>query len=61
MYLGHGGGRCPCIVEEEDIWEDVDADPKTGFCLEDLQEIPEEKVQKRPQNTLIIVDSLGGF
>ena len=44
MYLGHGGGRCPCIVEEEDIWEDVDADPETGFCLEDLQEIPEEKV-----------------
>jgi hypothetical protein len=61
MYLGHGGGRCPCIVEEEDIWEDVDADPETGFCLEDLQEIPEEKVQKGPRNTLIIVDSLGVF
>ena len=61
LYLGHGGQCCPCIVEGDDIWEDVEFDPETGFCPEDWQEIPEEKVKKGPENTLIIVDSLGVF
>jgi hypothetical protein len=61
MYLGHGGQTCPCIVEGGDIWEDVELDPETGFCPEDWQEIPEEKVKKGPENTLVIVDSLGVF
>jgi len=62
LYLGHGGQKCPCIIEEHDQgWEDVDADEETGFCAEDWQEIPEEKVLKGKSSTMVIVDSLGVF
>jgi hypothetical protein len=48
LYLGHGGARCPCIVQEEDLWEDLDADPETGFCPEDWQRRKLKRVQRIP-------------